>query len=63
MTGALVAHREQEVRDRRASSLRSLEHLVETLGYPTEWAVELEQRAWEKGDVWRIVDRRDDRTE
>ena len=63
VTGALAAHREQDVRDRRASSLRSLEHLVETLGYPTEWAVELEQRAWEKGDVWRIVDRRDGRTD
>ncbi len=60
VTGALAAHREVEARELRASSLRSLETLVVLLGYPAEWAVELEQRAWEAGDVWRLVDRSTD---
>jgi two-component system, response regulator PdtaR len=60
VTGALAAHRERETRELRASSLRSLETLVGLLGYPAEWAVDLEQRAWEAGDVWRLVDRSTD---
>jgi response regulator NasT len=47
---ALAARREQEL---RARSLEALEALVGLLGYPAEWAVELEQRAWEQGHVWR----------
>jgi response regulator NasT len=38
----------------RAESLEALETMVELIGYPAEWAVELEQRAWEQGHVWRI---------
>jgi two-component system, response regulator PdtaR len=60
VTGALAAHRERETRELRAASLRSLESLVGLLGYPSEWAVELEQRAWVAGDVWRFVERSTD---
>jgi CheY-like chemotaxis protein len=55
VTAALIAHREEEARELRASSLRSLESLVQLVGYPIEWAVELEQQAWERNEVWRIV--------
>jgi response regulator NasT len=60
VTGALAAHRERETRELRATSLRSLETLVGLLGYPAEWAIELEQRAWQAGDVWRLVDKSTD---
>jgi hypothetical protein len=30
--------------------------MLDLLGHPDEWAVELEQRAWDGGHVWRIVD-------
>jgi CheY-like chemotaxis protein len=53
---ALDAHRDDEMRELRARSLSSLESLVDLLGYPTEWAVELERRAWKAGSVWRIAD-------
>jgi response regulator NasT len=55
VTTALATHREQQALDLRAASLRSLEHLVGQLGYPAEWAVELEQQAWERGHVWRLT--------
>ena len=53
---ALTRHRERELRGLRTESLRSLESLVGLLGYPVDWAAELEQRAWDKGHVWHIVD-------
>jgi DNA-binding NarL/FixJ family response regulator len=56
VTGALVAHREQEVRDTRATSLRSIESLVENLSFATPTPGELEQTSWERGHVWRRVD-------
>jgi DNA-binding NarL/FixJ family response regulator len=56
VTGALVAHREQEVRDTRATSLRSIESLVENLSFATPTPSELEQSSWERGHVWRRVD-------
>jgi response regulator NasT len=46
---ALAARREERL---RAQSLAALETLVELVGYPTEWAVELERRAWDQGHVW-----------
>jgi response regulator NasT len=49
---ALVSHRERE-HALRAESLQSLEAVVVLLGYPAEWAVELERRAWENGQIWR----------
>jgi response regulator NasT len=52
VSDALTAHWEQADRELRAESLRSLELLVGLMGYPTEWAVELEQRAWERGEAW-----------
>jgi response regulator NasT len=55
VTTALADHREQQALDLRATSLRSLERLVGELGYPAEWAVELEQQAWESGHVWRLT--------
>jgi CheY-like chemotaxis protein len=56
---ALAAHREREL-ELRTESLHSLETLVGLLGYPAEWASELEQAAWERGEVWRIVERPSD---
>ena len=56
VSGALLAHWERTDRELRAESLRSLELLLGLMGYPEEWAVELEQRAWERGDAWRTAD-------
>ena len=56
VTGALVAHREQEVRETRSTSLRSIETLVDQLSYATPTPAELEQSSWERGHVWRRVD-------
>ena len=56
VTGALAAHHEQEIRDTRATSLRSIESLVENLSFATPEPSELEQSSWERGHVWRRVD-------
>ena len=56
VTVALVEHREQEIRDTRATSLRSIESLVENLSFATPTPSELEQSSWERGHVWRRVD-------
>jgi CheY-like chemotaxis protein len=40
----------------RSTSLEAIETVLELLGHPAEWAVELEQQAWDRGHVWRIVD-------
>lgn len=56
VAGALVEHREQEIRDTRATSLRSIESLVENLSFATPTPSELEQSSWERGHVWRRVD-------
>ena len=53
---ALAIHRRRTERMLRAESLRSLESLVRLVGYPAEWAAELESRAWDSGRVWREVD-------
>lgn len=62
VTGALAAHRERGIADARASSLRAIEQVVESLGYPATWAAEIERTTWEKGQVWRMVGTPDDRT-
>jgi two-component system, response regulator PdtaR len=49
-----LAFDERDVSDTRAASRRALETLVGLLGYPREWAAELEQQAWDRGHVWRI---------
>jgi chemotaxis response regulator CheB len=56
VTGALVAHREREIRETRATSLSSIESLVENLSFATPTPSELEQSSWERGHVWRRVD-------
>jgi two-component system, response regulator PdtaR len=55
VTQALVSHREGEIRDTRADSLRSIESLVEHLGFATPSPTELEQASWERGHVWRRI--------
>jgi chemotaxis response regulator CheB len=57
VTGALVAHREQEIRD---DSLSSIETLVDHLSFATPTPTELEQASWERGHVWRRVSGADD---
>jgi two-component system, response regulator PdtaR len=52
---ALAAHRERRERELRSESLHSLEQLLGLLGYPADWAVELERRAWNDGHVWRAA--------
>jgi chemotaxis response regulator CheB len=56
VTGALVAHRERAIRDTRTESLRSIENLVEHLSFATPPPTDLEQKAWNRGHVWRRVD-------
>ena len=55
VTGALVAHREQEIRDTREDSLRSIESLVEHLTFATPSPTELERASWKRGHVWRRI--------
>jgi response regulator NasT len=62
VVGALTTHRARDTDELRTTSLRALEALVDLLGYPTEWAAEVERSAWESGHVWRAVDSRGDRT-
>lgn len=50
---ALASTIPADVASARAQSLHSIEIILELVGYPAEWAVELEQRAWENGRVWR----------
>ncbi len=61
VSGALIAHREHEIRDARNESLRSIEGLVDQLSYATPEPSELEQASWERGHVWRRVDERPER--
>jgi len=51
---ALAERDERDVSETRAASRHALETMVGLLGYPPEWAVELEQQAWDRGHVWRI---------
>ena len=55
VVNALTTHRERESGDLRVASLHTLETLVGLLGYPAEWANELEQAAWARGEIWRAV--------
>ena len=48
---ALFAHRVAEV---RTTSRLAVKRMLELLGYPPEWAVELEERAWRQHRIWRI---------
>jgi CheY-like chemotaxis protein len=44
-------------RESRAESRRSIETLLELMGYPQDWAVDLERQAYRRGVVWREVER------
>jgi hypothetical protein len=46
---------EREVSESRATSLESIESLVEHLSFATPSPTELEQASWERGHVWRHV--------
>jgi hypothetical protein len=52
---ALATHQGARHRLERDASLRALQDLVGLLGYPADWADELEERAWSAGRVWRRV--------
>jgi CheY-like chemotaxis protein len=56
-----LAGRGLDVREARAESRRSIAVILELCGYPPEWAVELEQRAWDNGRLWRETPRTRDR--
>jgi len=55
VSGALMEHWERVNCELRAESVRSLETLLGLMGYPAEWAIDLERRAWERGEAWRTV--------
>jgi len=54
LVDALAAQGERETRAAREESRRALATLLDVLGYPEEYAVELEERSFSKGKVWRI---------
>jgi CheY-like chemotaxis protein len=56
-----LAGRRLDVRGARAESRRSISVILELCGYPPEWAIELEQRAWDNGRLWRETPRTRDR--
>lgn len=39
----------------RGESRAAIEGLLGHLGYPEDWAGDLERQAWERGHVWREV--------
>jgi two-component system, response regulator PdtaR len=49
VTTTLASHLEKA----RAASRATLATILELVGYPTEWADDLERRAYEKGRLWR----------
>ena len=51
---AIAAHAEAAASAARAESRRAIVQLLTLLGYPEDWAPELEQRAFASGKVWRI---------
>jgi DNA-binding response OmpR family regulator len=52
---ALVSHRADRLSAVRQESLDAITELVGLLGYPRDWAVDLEERAFGAGRVWRRV--------
>jgi CheY-like chemotaxis protein len=53
---ALASHESLGVRTAREESRGALGHMLELLGYPVEWAIDLEQQAYRRGVVWRMVE-------
>jgi CheY-like chemotaxis protein len=54
---ALAARESLGVRRTREESQRSIETLLDLMGYPKDWALELERHAYRRGIVWREVER------
>ncbi len=54
-----MIHDERLLKGRRDESRRTIGHMLELLGYPESWAVELEQQAFERGHVWTASKMRD----
>ena len=54
---AVAVHRASGAQEARATSLSAIEVILDALGYPPEWAVELEQREWASGRIWRAATR------
>jgi CheY-like chemotaxis protein len=50
---ALASHRAHHMSPVRQDSLETIASLLALLGYPESWAVELEERAFSAGRVWR----------
>ena len=53
---AMRSHAEHAVDSRRERSRRALVRLAELLGYTEETGVELEERAFADGKVWRVIE-------
>jgi CheY-like chemotaxis protein len=54
---ALAEHESRGVRLAREQSRVTLAHVLGLMGYPEEWAVDLERQAYSRGNVWRIAHR------
>jgi CheY-like chemotaxis protein len=52
---ALAAHNEAAATAVRAQSRHAIAQLLSLLGYPEEWATDLESQAYATGRVWRIA--------
>jgi response regulator NasT len=53
---ALAKHRREKVEAMRAESRRTIAHILDLLGYPTEYADQLERQAFARGRIWRPAD-------
>jgi hypothetical protein len=54
MTSSSKGH-DHEAREPRRESRQALAQLLNLLGYPEAWAVELEHRAYLGGHVWKVT--------
>jgi response regulator NasT len=52
---AIASHRSARRPPERDESLRALQELLGLVGYPVDWAGELEEQAWRAGRTWRRV--------
>ena len=51
---ALANHGEQGIGSAREESRQAIAHVLGLLGYPEEWAIELEERSFRAGRRWHI---------
>ena len=54
---ALAARESRAVSAAREESRQSIETLLELMGHPKDWALDLERQAYQRGIVWREVER------